>query len=125
MHWPCRNEYFTGRKELLDQIENAFNGSTGLDASKVVVCYGLGGVGKTQIAVEFVYSHQFDYQFICWIPSDAVETIKMIFEEFAKMLGLNIQSDHTHRDNEEMKQHVMEWLMENPKWLLVFDNANN
>ncbi|WP_394365678.1 hypothetical protein [Streptomyces sasae] len=63
------NVHFTGREELLGQVHEQL--LTG-DASAVLphTLHGMGGVGKSQIAIEYVYRHTAEYDVIWWIPSE-------------------------------------------------------
>jgi hypothetical protein len=63
---PSRNVYFTGRDHLLQELPGGFGGTA------LVPCalFGLGGVGKTQVAVEYCYRYQHDYELIWWLPAE-------------------------------------------------------
>ena len=55
-----KNPYFTGRKQVLDDLGAA------LATGKPTVLTGLGGVGKTQTAVKYAYCHRNDYSAVLW-----------------------------------------------------------
>jgi hypothetical protein len=52
---PSKNSNFTGRSELLKKIEHHFSQNN--DPAILTACHGLGGIGKTQVALEFVWQH--------------------------------------------------------------------
>ncbi len=52
---PLRNRNFIGRSKLLKQIEDYFSQKT--TSVVLTACHGLGGIGKTQVALEFVWKH--------------------------------------------------------------------
>src|SRR5262249_55351008 len=56
-----RNKFFIGRDEVLNQLHKNFNGGERTQALN-----GLGGIGKTQIAVEYAYRYQQDYRIVLW-----------------------------------------------------------
>lgn len=63
-----RNPNFTGREELLAEIGKAL--TSGHAAALTQAITGLGGVGKTQTAVEYAYRHESDYRVVWWIKSE-------------------------------------------------------
>ncbi len=66
---PTRNPNFTGREELLIQLRDRLAASTAT-ALLPQALHGLGGVGKTQLAVEFCHRFASSYDLICWIPAE-------------------------------------------------------
>ena len=71
-----RNPDFTGRNDLLDRLFTSLapdSGSTGLKAQALS---GLGGVGKTQVAIEFAYRHRAKFQAVFWVSADNEETLR-------------------------------------------------
>ncbi len=63
-----RNRFFTGRDALLEDLHAA------LQARDRVALSGLGGVGKTQVALEYVYLHGADYDAIFWVNAESTST---------------------------------------------------
>jgi hypothetical protein len=72
LHWHVpfiHSSFFTGRKAIIAKLNKAFNeNQTGLS---VQALSGIGGVGKTQIALEYAYRHRDDYQAVFWIRADS------------------------------------------------------
>src|SRR5437762_14313456 len=64
-----RNPHFTGHDELLDQLWTKLVNERPNQCNHRVALYGLGGVGKTQVALEYVYRHKRDYKLIVWIEA--------------------------------------------------------
>ena len=87
-----QNELFTGRKAVLAELQQRLssndsvaNGST---AAVTVAVAGLGGTGKTQVALAYCYRHLADYDLIYWLPADEPTTLGIALAEMAIRLGL-------------------------------------
>ena len=116
-----RNINFTGRESLLNSLRNALisGGTTALTQTQTVT--GLGGVGKTQLALEYAYRHIDDYEVIWWVRSEEPVILANDYIELADRLGLEKGSGKT----EELIDVVRQWFENNTVWLLIFDNAQN
>ncbi len=112
-----RNPFFLGRENELKLIEDSLSSPNSIFLIKAVS--GLGGVGKTQIAVEYCYRNKNKYSSIWWVNAENKATIVASYQELAKMLGLPINDD---ADNYIVIEVVKKWMQENSNWLLVFDN---
>ena len=62
---PQQNRFFYGREDELSEIAERF-----LNGASVQGLFGMGGVGKTQIALQYAHIHQADYDFIWWINAE-------------------------------------------------------
>lgn len=117
---PQRNRNFTGREELLDALAERLN--TGLAAVLPEALHGMGGVGKTQIAVEFVYRYGREYSLVWWIPAEQKNQVIQSLIELGERMGLKAGSDVP------ATRAVLEALRNGypyRNWLLVFDNAED
>ena len=90
MHLPFRaNDNFTGRDRELAEIhrtlQSASNNPT-ISRQRVVVLHGLGGIGKTQLAIQYAYIHQKDYTSIWWVNASTIQTISQGFLGIAQHL---------------------------------------
>jgi tetratricopeptide (TPR) repeat protein len=110
-----RNPVFTGRIEALEElrIDLLTNGWQAL--------YGLGGIGKTQIAVEYVYRHKQEYSAVFWAFAESEQSLITSFTQIAKTLNLPVKD---LADQAVIVGAVKRWLEQNEGWLLVFDNAD-
>ncbi|MBU1626490.1 protein kinase, partial [bacterium] len=113
-----RNINFTGREEILDNIrKELISGEAG---SNILVIIGLGGVGKTQIALEYSIRQSKNYSIVWWIRAEEPSTIASEFASLAQKLDLPVK----YLEQSKIVENVKLWLQENGGWLLVFDNAD-
>jgi hypothetical protein len=84
--------------------------------------HGLGGVGKTQLAIEYAYSHCGDYQVVWWLRSEEPTTLAADYASLAMKLDLH---EKEAQEQNLIVAAVKEWLRVNPQWLLIFDNATD
>lgn len=125
---PLRNTSFVGRQALLRDVEEQLSAQ---DTAAVLphALHGLGGVGKSQLALEYIYTHQHDYKVICWIPAERESLILAGLAALAAQLGVAPagQDVGTPTANTAVPA-VLEALRTGTpydNWLLVFDNAED
>jgi hypothetical protein len=111
---PRRNKNFTAREDLLTRLRSA------LQSHQPVALHGLGGVGKTQLAMEYAYRYASEYNLVWWILAETPETLARDFSKISVLLNL---PEKDSRNQLEIVEAVKSWLNRNPKWLLIFDNA--
>ena len=81
-----RNPHFLGRDDDLHELHVSLGSR---DPNKrVQAIHGLGGVGKTQIAVEFAYRFAKDFQIVWWLPSDEPATLALMYAKLGQHLGM-------------------------------------
>lgn len=118
---PLRNRNFTGREEILDQLHQRL--ASGVTTAVLPeALHGMGGVGKSQIAIEYVYRNSQDYQLVWWIPSEQTTLIVQSLIELGEQMGLRAGADRS------AVAAVLEALRVGKpyaNWLLIFDNAEN
>ena len=118
---PAKNPHFTGREEFLLDLHSQL--STGLTVLVPIALHGLGGVGKTQIATEYVYRFATDYELICWISGEASTQMRADLAKLAPDLGVPAGGDV-----EATLMAVCDALRRQEpyrRWLLVIDNADD
>ncbi|MGC4816919.1 FxSxx-COOH system tetratricopeptide repeat protein [Micromonospora sp. DT63] len=118
---PLRNTNFTGRRELLDGLHQRLRAGT--TAVLPEALHGAGGVGKSQLAIEYVYLHQQDFDLIWWIPAERPAQIQSALVELAARLELPVPSTA----NTAVPAALEALRIGRPysNWLLVFDNAED
>jgi tetratricopeptide (TPR) repeat protein len=114
-----RNPNFTGREELLAELRGEL--TSGKHAALTQAVFGLGGVGKTQLATEYAYRYAGEYDVVWWVRSEEAATLAADYAGLAGRLGL---PEANARQQEVIVEAVRNWLEGHPRWLLVFDNAN-
>ena len=119
---PPRNADFTGRAAGLEQLrDNLMAGGRAVVVAQAL--YGLGGVGKTQLALEYAYRFQADYDLAWWVPAERTDQIVSSLAELAGRLGISVSENVT-----EAAKAVVESLRRgrsSTRWLLIFDNAED
>lgn len=116
---PIRNPDFTGREALLGQLHQALETSSKASVLPQTL-HGFGGVGKTQLALEFVYQYAEQYDLVWWISAEQPSLVLASLEELGRRLGLP-----TNEDRKQTAGIVRDALASSPlRWLLVFDNAD-
>jgi tetratricopeptide (TPR) repeat protein len=111
-----RNVSFTGRERLLEELHRA------LTHGAAVALTGLGGIGKTQLALEYAYRHRDQYRAVWWVRADDGATLATDYAGLAAALGL---AEHEAQEQAAVVAAVRLWLEQNPGWLLVLDNAES
>ena len=117
---PHRNPSFTGREELLSLLHQQLQEEESAALAQAAI-HGLGGIGKTQTAIE--YAHRFCeyYRFVLWVVAEEESDIRAAYAEMARKLGLV----EAAADQEAAIEAMKAWLSREPGWLLVFDNADD
>ncbi|MDJ0342505.1 FxSxx-COOH system tetratricopeptide repeat protein [Streptomyces sp. H10-C2] len=117
---PRRNIRFTGRENLLGDVYHRLQQAE--QGAAVVTLLGMSGVGKTQIAAEYVYRFGSEYDAVWWVPADQRGTLRQRLAELAPALGLTTGPEYGER-----LRAVLDALRRgNPysRWLLVLDGAD-
>ncbi|MEE1827073.1 FxSxx-COOH system tetratricopeptide repeat protein [Streptomyces sp. BE20] len=118
---PPQLAAFTGRDGLLEALRDGL--TTGPAVEPVQVLYGMGGVGKSQTAVEYAYRFAPGYDVVWWVPAEDPAGIPQRLAELAPGLGLENDGDVVRSAHA-----VLDALgrgRPHRRWLLIFDNAGD
>jgi tetratricopeptide (TPR) repeat protein len=120
-HVPhARNAAFTGRDLTLDELHEDLTSEQ--SAKHVQALYGMGGVGKTQLAVEYAYRFAEAYRIVYWIRAEETAAIWLDYAALARRIGLTVPADASL---EAVRDLLRRHLENRSDYLLVFDNATS
>jgi hypothetical protein len=100
---------------------------------QIQVVHGLGGIGKTQLAVEFARRHHRQFSSVFWLDGRSKDTLKRSIAGHASKIpqGQIVETSRTYTDDSSadvnaVVRDVMAWLArpDNTTWLLIFDNVD-
>lgn len=147
-HLPCfmlaqysPNPDFVGRKDafgLIDEylLPRESDDSRNIQNTRLFGLCGMGGIGKTDLAVQYAFSRRSKFGAVFWLEAGGVSQLASDFGRIAAQLGL--ESPDEVKDLGSSKEIAKAWLSkprsnsiqadgkrENDSWLLIFDNADN
>jgi len=116
------NPRFIGRTSFLETLkEKLFDIAPRHDNHRVAL-YGLGGIGKTQCALGYVYANRHIYDRIYWIPATDRTSLLSGYQSIAKATRLQFP---LITSSVEIANEVLLWLRQQSNWLLVIDNLDD
>jgi hypothetical protein len=115
---PLPNPLFRGRERELQELARRLVAERRVDLS------GLGGTGKTTLAVEYLHRHSAHYpDGVFWLRGQDDTTLLGDFADLAWLERLNL-SERTDHDLERVARAVTKWLLAHSRWLLVVDDLD-
>ena len=119
---PPRNCNFTGRVAELEALHANLIARRAVTAPGVQVISGMGGIGKTEIATEYIHRHIDKYEIIWWIRAEHHDRVREALVRLGQRLELREATptaDETRRSRPSWNSRIGS----RPSWLLVYDNA--
>jgi tetratricopeptide (TPR) repeat protein/transcriptional regulator with XRE-family HTH domain len=117
-----RNPFFTGREDVLRRLYELLHETNSVVAVTQHALCGLGGIGKTQTALEYAYRYGEQYQAVLWVKADSRENLVSDVLSLATLLHLPERDGH---DQAVTMAAIKRWLHEHTGWLLICDNADD
>ncbi|MFE9429233.1 tetratricopeptide repeat protein [Kitasatospora sp. NPDC006697] len=118
------SRYFTGRQEAMRDLARILEpGGAGARETRSYVVHGMGGLGKSTIALHYAAVHAKDYGLVWWVTADSPALIEASLGELATRLAPT--SWVQNAGVQERCAWAMTWLQWNPGWLLIFDNVDD
>ena len=118
---PGRNADFTGRTAVLRRLHEDLS-AEGRAVVLPRALYGMGGVGKTQTALEYAHRFQGDYDLVWWIAAEQPQAISLALANLAARLGLQVGEDAPDAAGVAL-EHLRRGAA--GRWLIIFDNAED
>jgi Tetratricopeptide repeat/NB-ARC domain len=115
-----RNPLFTGREDILQRLHDVL--TTTKTAALTQAISGLGGIGKTQTALEYAYRYHQEYQAVFWIRASSREELIDDYTQLARVVQLPEQHE---QDQQRIVLAVKHWFQCHTPWLLIVDNADD
>ncbi|CZR53592.1 related to calcium-independent phospholipase A2 [Phialocephala subalpina] len=122
-------EHFVAREDELREIHEALHGD---GSRRTVVLHGLGGIGKTQLAIAYAKRHKDNYSAIFWLNIKDEDSLKQSFASVAKQIlreypSARWLSSINMKNLDEVIDAVKAWqgLPYNTRWLMIYDNYDN
>ncbi|KAI7261945.1 hypothetical protein KC335_g10470 [Hortaea werneckii] len=113
---------FFGREAELASMDEELS-SAPKHRSRCVLLHGLGGMGKSRLALEYIEQHRNDFGAIIWIPADNGVKVQQAYTEVARQLQLVAIDEN---DALQAQRKVSSWLSSlESRWLLVLDNVDD
>ena len=124
---------FVDRPSDMIKLEGALLPQRQNRRRKILVLHGLGGIGKTQLAVEFARRHHRRFSSVLWLDGRTEHSLKQSIANSASRIpeGQIAETSRTYRtsssgDINAVVRDVIGWLSkpDNTDWLLIFDNVD-
>ena len=124
---------YVDRHEFSSALEQKLNaGDNDTDDPHTILIYGLGGTGKTQLALKYAEQNRDSHDPVLWIDAKSPEAVRSSFERCAHEMQLHVDSTPTagteladSRTFREVLRSLKARKSSDKKWLLVIDNADD
>ena len=115
---------FIGRDTELEQMENILLSHSNYSTRKVLILGGMGGIGKTQLAITYAKRHSSSYSSAFWLNASSKTALLTSLRRLAPQI---LPEAGDRLNDEAILIQVSAWLsqLDNNRWLLIFDNYDD
>jgi len=122
--YPSLGSLFKGRDDFLTTLRQSLR-RTAADGHATAITgralHGLGGVGKTRLAVEYAWRHESEYTALLFISGDTPQTLEANIAQLIGPLAIELPAD---LPQDAAVAAALDWLADNPGWFLIIDNLD-
>jgi NB-ARC domain/Domain of unknown function (DUF4062) len=118
--YPSIGPLFKGRDEFMQRLRESLMRAPGGQMA-IISLFGLGGVGKTRVAVEYARAHGDEYTALLFAVAETPEALRRNLAALAGTLAPQLDTT----DDEVRRAGVLDWLKANPGWFLILDNVDS
>ncbi len=117
---PEPSPYFTGRDAEVAMLREALSTGCWAAIGQIQAVSGLGGIGKTQLALEFARRHKEDYEAAFFVRADSELSLHAGLAEMENLLGLPADPEPA-----DLVRTIRRWLESQPRGLLILDSVDD
>lgn len=118
------NPHFRGRENRMKRLHLMLSSNGCAVLSQSVTVSGQGGIGKTQLAVQYAWEYARFYTAILWVPAENPRIFRSSLAALASPTALDLRISATAREEDRLAE-VIRWLKDHRRWLLICDNADS
>jgi hypothetical protein len=123
--YPSLGTLFKGRAEFMAELRASLDKAAGPSAMAIVgkTLHGLGGIGKTRLAVEYAWQNSDRYTALLFVPAKSPEDLKRNLAALVGPMVLNLPEQDL-KEEDTRYEAALQWLQQNPGWFLIIDNVD-
>jgi tetratricopeptide (TPR) repeat protein len=117
-------ELFKGRNMFLDNLHYNLHQHGSAAILQPHVIHGLGGIGKTRIAIEYSWRHQNDFDAFLFVSANKPDDLERNLAALCRPGDCLDLPEYKSPNQDEQRDAVIRWLQQNKNWLLILDNVD-